>query len=59
MNFNFFKMTSHTKLPYRKIKRIGTPINDETKNTKTYEFFQKLISSFILILKNEKGIIKQ
>lgn len=51
-------MTIHTK-SYRIIKRIRTPINEETKNTQTYEFFQKIISTSIILLKNEKGIIQQ
>lgn len=52
-------MSSRVKTSYRKIKRIRTPVDDESKNTQTYEFFQKIIATSILLLKDEKGITEQ
>lgn len=53
-------MSIHSKSLYRSIKRIQTPpTNDETKNTQTYKFFQKIISDNILLLQDETSIIIQ
>lgn len=52
-------MTSNSKSAYRNIKRIETPTNNETKRRQSYEFFQKIISKNILLLKDEKSILKQ
>lgn len=52
-------MVSRIDSSPRKIKRIQTPINEEIKNKQAYQFFQQIICTSILLLKDEKGIIER